>query len=218
MAEKVGGPVVKPLLGKAVVPDDSPYTTGGIGLLGTAPSQDAMKGCDTLIIVGSGFPYMEFYPKPGKAKCVQIDIDPDRIGLRHPVDVGLVGDCQRVLEALLPHDRAEEGPRFLETAQKGMKEWNAADGRARHRMDKPLKPQVVTHALNKFLADDAIIACDCGTVTTWAARYIKMREKMLFSASGMLATMGNGLPYAVGRRSPSRAGRWWRWSATAASP
>src|ERR1041385_5385034 len=102
LAEKVGGLVIKPLLGKAVVPDASPYTTGGIGLLGTAPSQEAMEECDTLVIAGSSFPYLEFYPKPGRAKTVQIDIDPTRIGLRHPADVGLVGNCRDVLQALLP--------------------------------------------------------------------------------------------------------------------
>jgi pyruvate dehydrogenase (quinone) len=102
LAETVGGPVIKALLGKGVVPDDSPYTTGGIGLLGTAPSQEAMEECDTLLIAGSSFPYLEFYPKPGQAKTVQIDIDATRIGLRTPVDVGLVGDCKSVLTALLP--------------------------------------------------------------------------------------------------------------------
>jgi pyruvate dehydrogenase (quinone) len=102
LAGRVGGPVVKALLGKAVVPDDSPVTTGGIGPLGTAPSQDAIRGCDTLLIAGTSFPYLEFYPKPGQARCVQIDVDAARIGLRYPADVGLVGDCRRVLQALLP--------------------------------------------------------------------------------------------------------------------
>ncbi len=197
LAEKVGGPVVKPLLGKAVIPDDSPYTTGGIGLLGTAPSQDAMKGCDTLIIAGSSFPYMEFYPKPGKARIVQIDSDPERIGLRCPVEVGLAGDCKRVLEALLPLIQPKKDRSFLETAQKNMKQWNELMEKRGTNMAKPLKPQVVAHAVNKLLADDAIIASDCGTVTSWSARYLHMREKMLFTASGLLATMGNGVPYAV---------------------
>ncbi|HLJ12367.1 MAG TPA: thiamine pyrophosphate-dependent enzyme [Planctomycetaceae bacterium] len=197
LAEKSAAPVVKALLGKAVIPDDSPYTTGGIGLLGTAPSQDVMRGCDTLLIVGSGFPYIEFYPKPGQDKCVQIEIDPSRIGLRHPADVGLVGDCRRILDALLPMIERKGDRSFLESAQKGMQEWNKLLLSQSSRMDKPLKPQVVTHTLNKFLAPDAVIACDCGTVTTWAARYIAMRDEMRFSASGMLATMGNGLPYAV---------------------
>ncbi len=198
LAEKAGAPIAKALLGKAVLPDDSPYTTGGIGLLGTAPSQDSMRACDTLIIIGSGFPYMEFYPKPGQDKCVQIDIDASRIELRHPVDVGLVGDCGHILNALLPLIERKSDRSFLESAQKSMQGWNDLLSDRAGRMDKPLKPQVVTHTLNKFLTADAVIASDCGTVTTWAARYIKMREGMLFSASGMLATMGNGLPYAIG--------------------
>jgi pyruvate dehydrogenase (quinone) len=198
LAERAGAPVVKALLGKAVLPDDSPYTTGGIGLLGTAPSQNVMRGCDTLIIVGSGFPYMEFYPKPGQDKCVQIDVDASRIGLRHPVDVGLVGDCRRILQALLPLIEKKTDRTFLEAAQKQMQGWKELLSTRASRMDKPLKPQVVTHTLNRFLTADAVIASDCGTVTSWCARYINMRAQMLFSASGMLATMGNGLPYAVG--------------------
>jgi len=198
LAEKVGGPIIKALLGKAVIPDDSPYTTGGVGLLGTAPSQDAMKNCDTLIIVGSNFPYIEFYPPPGQDKCVQIDLNASRIGLRHPVDVGLVGDCAHVLEALLPLIEPKKDRSFLASAQKGMQGWNELLLTRATRMDKPLKPQVVAYALNKYLAPDAIVASDCGTVTSWAARYIHMREDMLFSASGLLATMGNVLPYAIG--------------------
>ena len=124
LAEKLAAPVAKALLGKAVLPDDSPYTTGGLGLLGTAPSQDAMHSCDTLIIIGSGFPYMEFYPKPGQGKCVQIDIDASRIGLRHPANVGLVGDCRHVLDELLPLIGRKEDRSFLESAQKGMQGWN----------------------------------------------------------------------------------------------
>jgi pyruvate dehydrogenase (quinone) len=198
LAERLGAPIVKPLLGKAVVPDDSPYTTGGIGLLGTAPSQDAMKACDTLLIAGSSFPYMEFLPKPGQAKCVQIDVDSSRIGLRYPADVGLVGDCRRILQALAPLVQRKSDRGFLEQAQKNMKEWNDLLKERASRTDMPMKPQVVAHAVNKFLADDAVVISDCGTVTSWAARYVTMREKMMFSASGMLATMGNGLPYAVG--------------------
>jgi pyruvate dehydrogenase (quinone) len=198
LAEKVGGPIVKPLLGKAVVPDDSPFTTGGIGLLGTAPSQEAMQACDTLVILGSNFPYMEFLPKPGKAKCVQIDVDSSRIGLRYPVDVGLVGDCRPVLDALLPMIDRKTDRSFLETAQNGMKEWNKLLAERGTRTDVPMKPQVVAHNVNKFLADDAIIVSDCGTVTTWAARYLHVRGNMMFSCTGMLATMANGLPYSVG--------------------
>jgi pyruvate dehydrogenase (quinone) len=186
------------LLGKAVVPDRSPYTTGGIGLLGTAPSQDALQECDTLIIAGSGFPYMEFYPKPGKAKTVQIDIDPTRIGLRHPADVALIGDCRTVLKALLPMIEKKSDESFLEKAQKRMATWNELMQERGTRMDMPMKPQVVTHTLNKLLNSDAIVSSDSGTIATWSARYIDMRDTMQFSLSGSLATMANGLPYSIG--------------------
>jgi pyruvate dehydrogenase (quinone) len=167
-------------------------------LLGTAPSQDALKDCETLIIAGSGFPYLEFYPKPGQAKTVQIDIDPARIGLRHPVDVGLTGECQTVLQALLPLiDRRDAGD-FLRTAQKNMQGWNKLMEERGTRKDKPMKPQVVTWELNKLLDDDAIVSSDSGTIATWSARFIEMRGDMKFSLSGSLATMANGLPYSIG--------------------
>jgi pyruvate dehydrogenase (quinone) len=198
LAEQVAGPIIKPLLGKAVVPDDSPYTTGGIGLLGTAPSQEALADCDTLVIAGSSFPYLEFYPKPGKAKTVQIDLDPARIGLRHPADVGLVGDCRDVLSALLPLVHQKEDRSFLEHAQKDMKDWKELMETHGTRTDMPMKPQVVTYQLNKLLNDDAIVSSDSGTIATWAARYIEMRDEMQFSLSGTLASMANGLPYSIG--------------------
>jgi pyruvate dehydrogenase (quinone) len=198
LAEKLGAPIAKPLLGKAVVPDDSPYTTGGIGLLGTAPSQEIMEECDTLIIAGTSFPYMEFYPKPGQAKSIQIDMDPTRIGLRYPADVGLVGQCWDVLRALLPLLRPKTDRTFLQTAQARMKQWNELMDERGTRKDLPLKPQVVAYQLNQLLDDDAIICCDTGTVTTWAARHLKIRGDMQFSASGTLASMANGLPYSIG--------------------
>jgi pyruvate dehydrogenase (quinone) len=198
LAEAVGAPIVKPLLGKAVVPDDSPYTTGGIGLLGTAPSQEVLEDCDTLIIAGTSFPYLEFYPKPGQAKAIQIDIDPSRIGLRYPVEVGLVGQCKDVLRALLPLIHLKKDRSFLEQAQARMTKWNALMEERGTRMDLPLKPQVVVRQVNQFLHDDAIICCDTGTVTTWAARHIRIKGEMQFSASGTLASMGNGLPYSIG--------------------
>jgi pyruvate dehydrogenase (quinone) len=198
LAEKVAGPIVKPLLGKGVVPDHIPYTTGGIGLLGTAPSQDALQECDTLIIIGSSFPYLEFYPKPGQARVVQIDVDSTRIGLRHPADIGLAGDARDVLGALLPLIQRKDDRRFLETAQQRMKEWNALLEQRGTRGDMPMKPQVVAYELNKLLDDDAIITADSGTNTTWAARYIQMRGRMQFSVSGSLATMANGIPYSIG--------------------
>ncbi|HXT14355.1 MAG TPA: thiamine pyrophosphate-dependent enzyme [Gemmatimonadaceae bacterium] len=198
LAEKVQGPIIKPLLGKAVVPDDSEYTTGGVGLLGTAPSQEALAECDTLLIAGSGFPYMEFYPKPGKAKGIQIDVDPARIGLRFNVDVGLVGDCRTVLRALLPLIEKKKKHDFLKDAQERMKDWRGLMKKRGTRDDMPMKPQVVTYHLNKLLDDDAIVSSDSGTIATWSARYIDMRGTMQFSLSGSLATMANGLPYSIG--------------------
>jgi len=198
LAERAAAPIVKPLLGKAVVPDDNEYTTGGIGLLGTAPSQDVMAECDTLIIAGSGFPYMEFYPKPGQAKGVQIDVDPSRIGLRWPVDVGLVGDCRTVLRELLPLVKRTRHRSFLKKAQERMEDWRGLMKKRGTRGDMPMKPQVVTYHLSKLLDDDAIVSADSGTIATWAARYIDMRESMQFSLSGSLATMANGLPYSIG--------------------
>ncbi len=197
LAELLGAPIVKPLLGKGLVPDDHPLTTGGIGLLGTAPSQEVLEECDTLIIAGSSFPYLEFYPKPGQARAIQIDLDAGRIGLRYPVEVGLVGHCWDVLRALLPLLQRKTDRRFLESAQQKMARWNELMEERGTRMDTPLKPQVVVRALNEFLANDAIICCDTGTVTTWAARHIRMKGDMEFSASGTLASMGNGLPYSL---------------------
>lgn len=198
LADTAAAPIVKALLGKAAVPDDSPFTTGGIGLLGTAPSSDVMHGCDTLITVGSSFPYMEFLPKPDKAKFVQIDIDPARIGLRVRADVGLVGDCKTLLQHLMPLIQRKQDRSFLQMAQDGMKKWNDLLKQRGTRMDTPLKPQVVAYHVDKFLRDDTIIVSDTGTVTTWAARYLTIRGDMKFSASGLLASMANGLPYAVG--------------------
>lgn len=197
LAETVGGPVVKALLGKAVLPDRSPYTTGGLGLLGTAPSVDAMGECDTLIMIGTSYPYMQFLPKPGQAKCVQIELDPTRIGLRHQTDAALVGDAKTILQALLPLLRRKKKS-FLKKSQERMKSWNELMEERGTRKDMPMKPQVVTHTLNKLLKDDAIVSSDSGTIATWTARYVEMRGTMQFSLSGLLATMANGLPYSVG--------------------
>jgi pyruvate dehydrogenase (quinone) len=197
IAERLGAPVIKALLGKGALADDSPYVTGGIGLLGTAPSQEALEACDTLLIAGSSFPYIEFYPKPGQARAVQIDVDPQRIGLRYPVEAGLVGDTGKVLQSLLSRLNYREDRSFLETAQAGVKDWNELMAERGTRRDKPMKPQVVAHELNRVLDDDAIVATDSGTITTWAARHIDIRGTMKFSCSGNLATMACGLPYAV---------------------
>ncbi len=197
LAQTVGGPVVKALLGKAVLPDRSPYTTGGLGLLGTAPSVDVMEQCDTLIMIGTSYPYMEFLPKPGQAKSVQIDLDPTRISLRHQVEVGLVGDSRTTLQALLPLLTRKKDD-FLQKAQGHMRTWNELMEERGTRKDMPMKPQVVTYNLNKLLDDDAIVSSDSGTIATWTARQIEMRGRMQFSLSGLLATMANGLPYSIG--------------------
>jgi pyruvate dehydrogenase (quinone)/pyruvate oxidase len=198
VAERLQAPIGKPLLGKASVPDDSPYTTGGVGLLGTKPSQESLESCDTLLIVGSSFPYIEFYPEPGKAKAVQVELDPKRVGLRYPVDVGLVGDSRRVLGELLPLLRKNDSSKFLNGAQDAMKDWRETMQERGTRTDTPMKPQVVTHELNKLLDDDAIVITDSGTITCWTARHVDMRGDMMFSCSGTLASMACGLPYAIG--------------------
>ena len=197
IADVLGAPIVKPLLGKAVVPDDSPYTTGGIGLLGTSASEAAMEECDTLLMVGTSFPYLEFYPRPGTARAVQIDRDPSRIGLRYPVDVALAGDAKATLRELLPMLRMHRDRRFLETAQKRMKEWRALMHERGTRKDTPLKPQVVAHELSPLLDDDAIITTDSGTITAWVARHVSIRGTQQFSCSGTLASMAPALPYAI---------------------
>jgi pyruvate dehydrogenase (quinone) len=197
MADQLGAPIVKALLGKAAVPDDSPFTTGGIGLLGTRPSQEAIEECDTLLLVGTSFPYIEFLPKPGQARAVQIDIDAVRVGLRYPVEVGLVGDCRRTLEKLLPLLQRNENRTFLEQAQAGMREWWELMETRGTRDDMPMKPQVVAWELGKRLTDNAIVSSDSGTIATWFARQIKARRGQMFSLSGTLASMANGLPYAI---------------------
>ncbi len=198
IAERLQAPIGKPLLGKASVPDENPYTTGGVGLLGTKPSQEALEGCDTLLIVGSSFPYIEFYPKPGKAKAVQIELDPKRVGLRYPVEVGLVGDSKTVLSELLPLIKQSGKDKFLKSAQEDMRSWRELMTERGTRRDTPMKPQVVTHELNKLLDDNAIVITDSGTITAWTARHIDMRGDMMFSCSGTLASMACGLPYAIG--------------------
>jgi pyruvate dehydrogenase (quinone) len=196
-AELLGAPIVKALLGKAAVPDDSPYTTGGVGLLGTKPSQEALEDCDTLLIVGSSFPYIEFMPKPGQAKGVQIELDPKRIGLRYPVEIGLVGDSRNTLRELIPLLRHKEDRKFLQAAQAGMKDWWELMEKRATRQDKPMKPQVVAWELGKRLRSDAIVSCDSGTIATWWARHILARRGQMHTLSGNLATMAPGLPYTI---------------------
>ena len=196
-AEMLAAPIVKALLGRDAVADDSPYTTGTIGLLGTRPSQEAMESCDTLLMIGTSFPYLEFLPKPGDAKGVQIELDPKRIGLRFPVDVGLVGDSRRVLRELLPRLTRKENRSFLEKAQKGMEDWRKVMKERATRRDVPMKPQVIASELGQRLSDNAIVSCDSGTIATWWARHIPVKAGQMHTLSGNLASMANGLPYTI---------------------
>ncbi|MGI0038181.1 MAG: thiamine pyrophosphate-dependent enzyme [Nitrososphaera sp.] len=197
VAEKLGAPIVKALLGKAAVPDDHPLCTGGIGLLGTSPSSDAMAEADTLLMVGTSFPYIDYLPKPGQARGVQIDLFAEKIGLRYPVEVGLVGDSRLTLAALLPLLRGREDRRFLQSKQDAMKGWAELLRERSGRTDTPMKPQFIARVISEKLEKDAIISVDSGTNTIWAAQYIDVKRGMKFSLSGTLATMAAGLPYAI---------------------
>jgi pyruvate dehydrogenase (quinone)/pyruvate oxidase len=197
LAEKIGAPIVKALLGKDVIPDDHPLTTGGLGLLGTTPSQEAMEQCDMLLMIGTSFPYTEFLPKPGQAEAVQIDDKADRIGLRYPITVGLPGDAKRTVDALIPLVDRREDRSFLQQAQEGMEKWWQTMEKHAERDAVPIKPQIVAWELSHLADNDAIISGDSGTNTTWIARYFKIRGNQRFSCSGTLATMAPGLPYAI---------------------
>jgi pyruvate dehydrogenase (quinone) len=197
VAERLGAPVVKALLGKAVIPDIHPVSIGGLGLLGTDPASDAMNEADTLLMIGTSFPYIDYLPKPGQAKGIQIDIKAEKIGLRYPVEVGLVGDSRLTLAALLPLLWQKRNLDFLRSKQQAMKNWVDLLKERSTRTDKPIKPQVIAAAVSAELKDDAIISVDSGTITSWAARYINIRKGMKFSLSGTLASMACGLPYAI---------------------
>ncbi len=197
IAELLGAPIVKALLGKAVVPDAHPLSLGGIGLLGTRPSQEAFEQCDTLLIVGSTFPYVEYYPKPGQARGVQIDRDPSRIGLRFPVEAGLVGDARTTLKVLIARLKAHADRSFLADMQARKREWvelleSSADAPRRR-----LTPDRLARDLGRRLADDALVAWDSGHNTGVLARYVEARPGQMFAGSGMLATMGCAVPYAI---------------------
>jgi pyruvate dehydrogenase (quinone) len=197
LAELLGAPIIKPLLGKGCVPDDSPYTTGGIGLLGTAPSEETLEECDTLLMIGTSYPYIEYLPDPGDCRCLQIDANAQRIGLRTPVEVGLVGDSRKTIQLLLPLLERNEHRRFLEKAQKSMKSWNELIEKEGTSTDMPMKPQVVGWELSKRTLENAIIVSDSGTNTTVWARYMQAKKGQMHSCSGNLATMACGLPYAI---------------------
>ena len=197
VAEKLGAVIAKAMLGKEAVPDDSPYVTGGMGVVGTRPSAQAMQQCDMLLIVGSSFPYIEFLPSPGQAACVQIDDRPERIGLRYPADVGLVGDAKATLQALVPLLPRNDDRSFLTEMQQSVKSWWELMEERGTRTDTPMKPQVVTWNLGNLLPDDAIVCGDSGQVTTWIGRW-KLRKGQRFSFSGTMCSMMAALPYSIG--------------------
>jgi pyruvate dehydrogenase (quinone)/pyruvate oxidase len=195
-ADVLGAPIVKSLLGKMVVPDDSPYTTGGLGLLGSKPSEELMEDIDTLLMLGTNFPYTKFLPEPGKVKVVQIEIDPARAGTRILTDVPLVGDVGPTLEALIPLLQRKDR-KHLETYQQKSRDWKQEMAALESPDRDPIAPQYLARQLDLVAADDAILTCDSGTIATWAARHWQIRGNREFYLSGNLATMAPGLPYAL---------------------
>jgi pyruvate dehydrogenase (quinone) len=196
-ADLLGAGVAKALLGKAVLPDDLPWVTGSIGLLGTRPSWDMMMGCDTLLMIGSSFPYSEFLPRPGQARGVQIDIDGRMVSIRYPMEVNLVGDSAATLQALIPLLRRKGDRSWRESIESGVSDWwTLMEERAMNDAH-PLNPQRVFHELSSRLPERAIITCDSGSAANWFARDVRLRAGMMASLSGTLATMGPGVPYAI---------------------
>jgi pyruvate dehydrogenase (quinone) len=198
LADTLGAPVIKTLSGKMVLADDSPYTTGGIGLLGTAPTADLVDDIDTLVMLGTNFPYTKHLPAPGSVKVVQIDIDATRIGNRLPTDVPLIGDVPVTLSALLPLLRRRDDRRHLEKYQGQMRDWREKMTALESPDRDPIAPQYAVALLDELAADDAVLTCDSGTIATWAARHWQVRGGREFYLSGNLASMAPGLPYAIG--------------------
>ncbi|MCB0360444.1 MAG: hypothetical protein KDD44_12435, partial [Bdellovibrionales bacterium] len=197
VAELLGAGIAKALLGKDVLPDDLPNVTGSIGLLGTRPSYELMMECDTLLMVGSSFPYSQFLPKPGQAAGVQIDIDARMIGLRYPMDVNLVGESKRTLQGLIPLLKNKQSRAWEEKIKKSIVDWwDLLEARSEN-VAQPLNPQYLFQELSPRLPDGAVITCDSGSGTNWYARQLKIRRGMRSTLAGTLATMGCSMPYAV---------------------
>jgi pyruvate dehydrogenase (quinone) len=196
-AELLGAGVAKALLGKAVLPDDLPFVTGPIGLLGSKPSFEMMESCDTLLMIGTSFPYAEWLPKEGQARCVEIDIDARMIGIRYPADVHLVGDAKDTLTELIPLLERKEDRSWRQTLEREIEEWWRVLERWALMEGDPMNPQRVVHELSKRLPEDAIVAADSGSSTHWYARHLKLKRGTMASLSGTLATVGSGVPYAI---------------------
>ena len=200
VADVLGAGVSKALLGKDVLSDDLPYVTGGNGLLGTRPSYELMRDCDTLLMVGSSFPYSQFLPEFDQARAVQIDIDPTMIGLRYPFEVNLHGDAAATLRALRPMLERKSDRSWRETVESNVARWwEVLERRAGVEAD-PINPEQVFHELSPRLPDDAVITSDSGSAANWFARHLKIRTGMRATLSGTLATMGPGMPYATGAK------------------
>ena len=197
VADALGAGVAKALLGRTVISDDLPYVTGSIGLLGTKPSWDMMNECDTLLVVGSSFPYAEFLPKDGQARGVQIDIDPRLVGMRYPMEVNLVGTAKETLAALLPHLEEKARGAWREKIESGVRDWwKLMEARSQIEAS-PINPQRLFWELSPRLPADAVVVADSGSSANWYARDLRMRPGMLGTLSGALATMGCGMPYAI---------------------
>jgi pyruvate dehydrogenase (quinone) len=197
VAELLGAGIAKALLGRAVLDDRLPFVTGSIGLLGTKPSSDMMNDCDTLLIVGSSFPYSEFLPKEGRARGVQIEIDPRRIGIRYPTEVNLVGDSRATLKALLPRLARKTDRRWRETIEDSVAKWWKLMEERAHQSAEPINPQLIFWELSQRLPDGCLLTADSGSAANWFARDLRLRPGMMATLSGSLATMGCGVPYAI---------------------
>jgi pyruvate dehydrogenase (quinone) len=197
VADLLGAGIAKALLGKDVLADHLPYITGAIGLLGTIASDRLMRECDTLLMVGTSFPYAEFLPKEGQARCVEIDLYADMIGIRYPADVLLIGDAKETLKALVPHLIRKEDRAWRRTVEESVREWWEIDDKRALEDADPMNPQRVAYELSQVLPDDAIITADSGSSTNWYARQVRLKQGNLASLSGTLATMVPGVPYAI---------------------
>ncbi len=197
LADVLAAPIIKTLPGKMVVSDDSPYTTGGIGLLGTAPSEELVEDIDTLVMLGTNFPYTKHLPEPGKVRVVQVDIEPTRTGVRLPTDVPLIGDVGMTVEALSLRMKRHSDRSHLEKYQEKMNGWRERMRRLESIERDPITPQYLASTLDRVATEDAVLTCDSGTVAVWAARHWHIRGAREFYLSGNLATMANGLPYAI---------------------
>ncbi|MGW2554899.1 thiamine pyrophosphate-requiring protein [Streptomyces sp. NPDC001635] len=200
VADRLGAGVAKALLGKDALDDDLPYVTGSIGLLGTRPSYEMMQGCDTLLVIGSSFPYTQFLPEFGQARAVQIDIDPHMVGLRYPFEVNLVGDSRETLDRLLPLLDSGKDQGWRRKIEKNTARWWEVMERRAAVDAYPINPEYVAHALNDLLPDNVVLASDSGSAANWYARHLKLRGAMRGSLSGTLATMGPGVPYVIGAK------------------